>query len=278
MTTKEKSDLPDWISSNLKEATKNAEPIDDIWSLVARPDFGNYNSLYEIAGPWFDAYFSVTLKPNLLYYACPKNCTNSIKKMIDVKGPNWERCGIQRRGPPPAPGLAPTGSFIAPKQNFYDKERFFSFGFVRNPYDRFYSTYKMLLTMWTLQEPSMVPMVESFDIFVNAVYGKHYRDNHVKRQIDFVPVDLDPQVNFIGRYENFENDWLLLQEKINHKFTDKVAKIQNIQYQEMIRCVGDSTPPRTMSPLSLKRLRELYHDDFINFGYDFDDLAGFEIT
>lgn len=238
----------------------------------------------QIPGPWLDAYFSATLNPNLVYYACPKNCTNSIKKMIDVAGSNWELCGHETHGPPPAPGLAPSGPFLVPKQNFYDKERFFSFGFVRNPYDRFYSAYKMLLTEWTFAQhhcgvlQPQLPMAESFDIFVTAVYKKDYKDNHVKKQIDFIPVKHDFQVNFIGKYENFENDWFLLQEKINHKFVDKVVKTQNSSYQEMINRGLGIEPPRVMSTESFKMLQEFYYDDFINFGYDFDDVGDFKIT
>ena len=222
----------------------------------------------DIRGPWYDAYFNESIQPNLIYYACPKNCTNSIKKMITLDSV-WHRCGTN---------CPLRGRIIPVQQDFYDKKKFFSFGFVRNPYDRFYSAYKMLLTEWTVLGRPQLPMAESFDIFVTAVYKKDFKDNHVRKQIDFIPVKLDPQVNFIGRYENFENDWFLLQEKINHKFVDKVVKKQASDYQKMIDKGLGIEPTKVMSSKSLKMLQKFYHDDFVNFGYDFDELAGFKIT
>ena len=46
----------------------------------------------------------------------------------------------------------------------------------------------------------------------------------------------------------------------------------------MIENGEDIKPPKVMTSKSLKMLQEFYHDDFINFGYDFDDLAGIKVT
>ena len=165
--------------------------------------------------------------------------------MLETKSGKWKKCGKgvmvpskAKVNPIPGSNLVPIGkpnvnpfarTKILARHNFYDKEKFFSFAFVRNPYDRFYSAFKMLATEWTVKNLPRKRYVNKLDDFVHAVCNKHFGDNHTRKQSSFIPVDIDPHVNFIGRYENFEKDWFTLQEKINHKFVDKVVKRQNIR-------------------------------------------------
>ena len=239
--------------------------------------------LDKLIGPWDDAYYNDVYNknnpvfPNLLYYCVPKVCSSSIKEMIKIRDGEWSRCGENRKVIYKTYDGPKTRIMHVAKLNFYDKEKFFSFAFVRNPYDRLYSAYKMLKVLMRKQK-TLNHVFESFDIFVEKVITGTYKDNHIKKQSFFVPVEYDPHVNFIGRFENFENDWLLLQEKINYKFANNIVKLQAKDYTTIIEKEGEFRPPKEMSGESLKKIQEFYRDDFINFGYDFDDHAGFKIT
>lgn len=226
-------------------------------------------------------YFNELLKtPDnrmLLWFGVPKNCSTSIKKMMNINIENspWLTLAQKSRKikTPSQFGYRIDIDRNLPKYDWYDKEIFFSFTFVRNPYNRFYSSFKMALALGQTTNTCL-------DTFTDHLFEKRYLRSHsyISTQSRFIPTKHDLNIDFVGRVEDFENDWLLLQEKINHNFVSSTIRVQTKEYEELIKKEGHYKPPKVMNSKSLKILQEFYRDDFVNFGYDIEDFGDFKIT
>ena len=143
--------------------------------------------------------------------------------------------------------------------------KFFSFTFVRNPYDRAYSTYKYIRTH--NKQLNFLENGQSFSDFVTSpswdqagpfqmlkpqhrwlIAGQH-RD-------DFI-------VDHIARVENFQEEIRKLLQLIGvHR-----GKIEKLTYEA--KNVSPEPPePPVMSQKAVDKIRTRYADDFARFGYD----------
>ena len=96
-------------------------------------------------------------------------------------------------------------SFVDPMFDKYGCKDLFSFAFVRNPYTRIVSLYKMLL-----------PQLDnkSFLEFCNQLKTEDKKRLSFT-QYDYISVNNKIPLSFIGRFENIENDFNFICEKIN---------------------------------------------------------------
>lgn len=126
--------------------------------------------------------------------------------------------------------------------NFPDKwENMFKFTFVRNPFDRFISAYKMFTKGFIKNEKSLdwknyksMTIHEFFDIVKNDVnyfntsgIGFHtYPQTHKFNYLEYA--------DFVGRYENLEEDFKSVCEinKIKYTKLPHWNKTDRINYQE----------------------------------------------
>ena len=92
---------------------------------------------------------------------------------------------------------------------------YFKFCFVRNPYDRLYSTYadfKYSLGHYWAKEAKEA---KSFKQFVMNLPGSSYSSwIHLQPQVDYITVDGHIAVDFMGRVENIVEDFRQVEKKL----------------------------------------------------------------
>lgn len=140
---------------------------------------------------------NINLEKKILFIHVPKCAGNSIKKAVGgFKGNHHLKASD------------------CPKFIF---EKFFSFAFVRNPWDRCFSAYRYLLKggdqgyMDLEDKEKYVNKYDSFyDFLKNGLAKAIIMQQHFKRQIHYIDKDL----NFVGKFENINSDFSLLSNMI----------------------------------------------------------------
>lgn len=132
-------------------------------------------------------------------------------------------------------------------------ERFFSFAFVRNPWDWMLSRYS-----FTRLRPNSVDyelaMRGSFDDFI----VEKSRHNNTQQSDYLKGTDGDIRVDFIGRFENLEEDFRNITQRIGiaSKLSHK-NKSSHLPYQDVY------------SDLGRKLVAEMFAEDIERFNYSF---------
>lgn len=144
--------------------------------------------------------------------------------------------------------------------NNLDIKYFYIFTFIRNPYSRVYSTWQFLKYQKSISNPVFnhveTQTLSSFEIFVNHLLHNNHRDFCID-QIDYVRSN---DCNFIGRYEFFKNDLLLLMKKFNISkdipHLNKASDNPN-EYKKAINKNIQNT------------IYSIYKEDFLEFNYSY---------
>ncbi|EFU6100204.1 sulfotransferase family 2 domain-containing protein, partial [Campylobacter lari] len=162
----------------------------------------------------------------------------------------------------------------------FDKNKFesyFSFGFVRNPYDRMVSAYHYLMNSsidfrdleWGKQNIGNLKFSEFVlklqdDKFKKKILSK----NHFSFQYEYLcDENMNILVNFVGKFEQLNNDFknilniLHRDENLVH-----VNKSKHYNYKDYYNYN------------TYKIIREIYKNDFEIFDYDLDDKKYFNIS
>ncbi len=148
---------------------------------------------------------------------------------------------------------------------------FFKFCFVRNPWDRLLSAYLFMKNggrnkgdrKWADEN---LTGFNSFNHFVldwlnteNANSGIHFKPQN---QFITTPNSLPPKVNFVGFFENIENDW----EGIRKKMGVKSPLIFNNKTESKKKDYRSYYNNKTIEIVA-----SVYHDDIALFGYSFEN-------
>ena len=90
---------------------------------------------------------------------------------------------------------------------------YFKFAFVRNPWDRVVSAYENIIRTHRMPNLHYLDPNQSFEEFVQYLESTNleYEDVHFRLQTVLVPIE---EMDFIGRFENLENDLNLLMEML----------------------------------------------------------------
>jgi hypothetical protein len=137
-------------------------------------------------------------------------------------------------------------------------EQYFKFTFVRNPWDRMVSNWKMFTT-----QPFRVKQLKSmtdkdltnFSDFVD--FAAHTKNHHWQPQVLYLPEDLD----FVGRLETFDEDF--------NRLLDAIGK-KNIQAEHLNQTVKKSYR-EYYTPSLVDFVAEMYLEDISRFGYRFEE-------
>ena len=157
-------------------------------------------------------------------------------------------------------------------RRFPKAKNYFKFTFVRNPYDRIISFYHHFAHVrGTLLEPDSyrpAPRYHGYHDFLNRILDdKLWKDDlHFKPQYTFIDVD---QMDFIGRFENFEND-------INHIFQMlNMPKYIQLPHDRKSNYTGKCDCPYPtrgfFDTKSANNMYKYFQNDFDLFGYDKSD-------
>lgn len=164
------------------------------------------------------------------------------------------------------------------KNNSINFDKFFKWCFVRNPWERIVSAYEDC--------PEIFKFAPSFDSFVNTLYLK--KNNFPKGQIKyydrfdigfpiyrihFMPMNLlikiDNQIciDFIGRFENLQEDWEIVQKKLN--IIPEKLKISNSRKQKVNLGRRTSDYKDLYNQNLIDLVGEIYEEDIKLFNYSF---------
>lgn len=138
---------------------------------------------------------------------------------------------------------------------------YFKFGFVRNPYDRFYSSY---INFKYDGHPSWAdpfrayPKFEQFALdFENSKCSKVI---HMQPQTDYLFVDGELGVDFLGRFENLTADFHAIERALGMPHKDLIrTRIASTQRHD----------PKVYTDDMKKVVQRFYKQDFENFGYEY---------
>ena len=151
------------------------------------------------------------------------------------------------------------------EKNFND---FFTFSFVRNPYDRLYSSYKFLENggMNEYDKIAFQKYLSKFsdfeDFVLNGLNNKIiYEIIHFVPQSEFI-CDKNGKimVDFVGRFENLNNDLNSISIKTNKEFT---LGHHNKNFKKKYRKIYNND-------MKIK-VYEVYKRDFVVFNYNFSN-------
>ncbi|HEH4418405.1 TPA: sulfotransferase family 2 domain-containing protein [Campylobacter coli] len=163
----------------------------------------------------------------------------------------------------------------------FNKERFesyFSFGFVRNPYDRVVSAYHYLRNgggtlgdeKWAKEN---IYKYNSFKEFVLDLKNVEIQ-NKILNWIHFIPQykflcdnEKNILVNFLGKFENLEEDFQKILKILSRK--DELVHINKSNHIDYKNYYNGAM---------YKIVREIYRDDFEIFDYDLEDRKYFDIS
>lgn len=145
-------------------------------------------------------------------------------------------------------------------------KHYFKFSFVRNPWDRAYSAYNYLLRGGVSKKDLV--WRETFSLYsdFNDFVANWMDEDNIKLVLHFMPqifflknaqgvVDFD----FIGRFEDLEDDYAKIQERIGGEALKMINKSSSsLSYRDVY------------TKDSIDKIRQLYARDIDVLGYDFD--------
>ncbi|MCV3410004.1 sulfotransferase family protein, partial [Campylobacter sp. IFREMER_LSEM_CL1890] len=150
-------------------------------------------------------------------------------------------------------------------------ENYFSFGFVRNPYDRVVSAYHYLRNgggnSWDANWAKIhLNKYFSFEDFIMDLHNEKVKDE-ILNWIHFVPQykflcneQKKILVNFVGKFENLSKDFAKILQILNRN--DKLVHINKSKHFNYSNYYNKVT---------YKVIRDIYKDDFEIFDYDLEE-------
>jgi|10_taG_2_1085330.scaffolds.fasta_scaffold14750_2 hypothetical protein len=167
--------------------------------------------------------------------------------------------GRERADPPPEIHHMGAKELLS---QYSECKEYFKFAFVRNPYDRFLSAYSEFTQLEHREGYHLdIFKYKDFSHFCVELHNSEWiKDVHFRPQHEFLYDGDDCLVDFVGRYENLEEDW-------NHA-------LQTVG----IPAITLSTIPRHRKtrhahwsahylPRTKRAIKECYARDFELFGY-----------
>ncbi|EPS5757659.1 sulfotransferase family 2 domain-containing protein [Campylobacter coli] len=161
----------------------------------------------------------------------------------------------------------------------FDKDKFdsyFSFGFVRNPYDRVVSAYHYLKN--DSPDPCDIKWGRlhinnlTFEEFILSLQDEEFKEeilskNHFSFQYKYLcDKNMNILVNFIGKFEKLDNDFKKILNILRRKDSlVHINKSKHLNYRDYY------------NSQTYKIIREIYRDDFEIFDCDLEDKKYFNI-
>ena len=200
-------------------------------------------------------------EPKFVFVHIFKTAGTSIKRSLRrFAMPTWQewgnvvlkRIGVAQFGPPHYPDHMRASELIA-QIGAEQFSRYFSFAFVRNPWDWELSHYKYILKFKGHPKHAEIVRLGSFSEYVRWRCDKRFQ-----LQSEFVVSQGKIVVDFVGRFESLQNDFAYVCEKIGVRAKlGQLNKTRRTRYQ-------DHYDDRTAA-----LIEKTFAPDIERFGYQF---------
>lgn len=160
---------------------------------------------------------------------------------------------------------------------------FYKFTFVRNPFDKLVSTYyefkknrkkrysgkitheNLLLSEFDVSSCD----VENFQNFCRNLKESPWVDDlFFKPQFEYININGEDVMNYIGRFENLNDDWSKVKESIGMPEVNLEQGIEN-EPRGFFRGSHHPPYPEMYTSTEIKIVEDLYHKDLEYFNYSF---------
>ena len=147
--------------------------------------------------------------------------------------------------------------FLYPSATAYNPrlyKKYYKFAFVRNPYDRFVSSWKdKVVERNYFHFPDLeLEKMKDINNFIRWVEKQNIEkcDEHIRSQYSLIDVE---QLDFLGRFESFNEDF------------KKVAQKLNIKLKEVPHLNSTKKKEITLTREQKNRIKIIYEKDFSTF-------------
>ena len=134
---------------------------------------------------------------------------------------------------------------VEPTWDKYKGSEYFSFAIVRNPYDRMFSLYNFLKRRRVIKE--------TLEEFIHKM-------DREPSQFKLLNYNGVVPLSFVGKFENLEEDFNFIADKINIK-----ERYKNLP--KLFKAVNNGNYKEQINNELKAIIDEKHHDDFINFNY-----------
>ncbi|MFC6632380.1 sulfotransferase family protein [Microbulbifer taiwanensis] len=245
----------------------------EIFSTEIREKFDKYTTHVPIST--FSFSIHISLQHGYLYTDTPKVCSTTIKNSLhrlELGDPafrleNAEQLHERIRSPLLLP--CQVGDF----DKLIRSHKIFKFCFSRNPYARLLSAYLDKIKPGTFQTKGLIDFLGSekysiskqfsFDEFVNIVCDQPISEMNMHWRVQYYQTYQDTiSYDFLGKMENFENDFIEVFRRINadHGCFAASERAHSTDASELLS--------KYYTPQLIKMVEEKFTKDFEFFGYD----------
>lgn len=167
---------------------------------------------------------------------------------------------------------------------FPHSSEYFKFSFVRNPFDRLVSIYhefrknrgnryseKVILDKPLLSEFDVSNNdIDNFRNFCSNLQNSNWiNDLFFKPQFNFLTIENKLSVDFIGKFENIDNDWLFVRDKIGFPNTPLQKNVGG-EPRGFIRGSNHQPYQNYYTQKEIDIVSKIYKKDLDLFGYEFE--------
>lgn len=154
------------------------------------------------------------------------------------------------------------------KKNKLEKNKYV-FTFIRNPFSRVVSMYFECMANKFHIDGLNTSKNISFEDFIEIIIEKPYW--FALPMVDYIGINNIDDIDFIGRFENFENDILKLKKKVkisikHHNFNNHIkSKLKFSDYRKFYS-----------NNKIIDKVTQIYDKDLRKFQYDYENFLDFE--
>ena len=186
-------------------------------------------------------FIAYDFKKKVIWYRVAKVGTRSILKLFDKENGS---------------------DFLYPSATAYNSKlytKYYKFAFVRNPYDRFVSSWKdKVIERNYFNFPNIeLEKMKDLNNFIGWAENQNIEqcDEHIRSQHSLIDV---PQLDFLGRFESFNEDF------------KKVAQELNVELKQVPHLNSTKKKEVTLTSDQKHRIKKIYEKDFSTFYPDIE--------
>lgn len=246
------------------------DTITQIFSWKKPTTYRNVDELFSLQNHNGNYLVNISLTGKYIYFEIPKVACSTVKKTLQkCEDPAYINDDPKRIHNKKASPLLSPSEVDRPLEYYIAKERFFTFGFVRNPYSRVLSCYIDKFLEIKPNNLKLFPILGldpqqpvSFAMFLERVQQQdpEMMDIHWRPQSLLLP-DESVQLDYIGHFENFSSDFQNVLERIY----ENPAPILSFAKH----ATGADDKIKTYyTPRTMELVQDIYRQDFQRFQYD----------